>query len=105
MGIFSVFGKVEDVFKSIAAAWPLVDSFVKQIEAAIPDAVGSLKLSSVKSMLQAAWGDVEGVVVDFESAWPAISSAVGALVTVYNTVGLFHHTAAAPTAATPPAAS
>lgn len=99
MGVFSVFGKVENVFKSIAAAWPLVDSFVKQVEAAIPDALGTIKLGAVKSMLQAAWADVEGVVVDFESAWPAISSAVGALVTVYNAVGLFNHKApATPTA-------
>lgn len=98
MSILSVFGKVEAVFKSIAAAWPTVDAFVRQIEAAIPAAVGSVKLDAVKSMLSATWGSIEGVEAEFESAWPAISSAVGALVTVYNAVGLFNHKPSAPTA-------
>lgn len=99
MSILSVFGKVESIFKSVAAAWPAVDSFVRQIESAIPAAVGSVKLDAVKSMLSATWNTIEGVEADFESAWPAISSAVGALVTVYNAVGLFNHKApATPTA-------
>lgn len=98
MSILSVFGKVESIFKSVAAAWPAVDSFVKQVEAALPGAIGSVKLGAVKSLIESTWNTVEGVAVDFESAWPALSAAVGALVTIYNAAGLFNHSA------TPPAA-
>ncbi|HEY9664840.1 MAG TPA: hypothetical protein V6C65_40895 [Allocoleopsis sp.] len=92
MSLFSSFAKLENLWKTIAAVWPAVDAFVKQVESAFPaGSAGAAKLSAVKSYMEAAWGTVEGVVTDFESAWPTLQALVGALVATYNTIGLFTH--------------
>lgn len=92
MSLFSSFAKLENLWKTIAAVWPAVDAFVKQVESAFPGgSAGAAKLAAVKSYLETAWGTVEGVVTDFESVWPTLQALVGALVATYNTIGLFQH--------------
>lgn len=94
MSLFSSFAKLENLWKTIAAVWPAVDAFVKQVESAFPaGSAGAAKLAAVKSYMETAWGTVEGVVTDFESAWPTLQALVGALVATYNTIGLFTHKA------------
>ena len=92
MSLFSSFAKLENLWKTIATVWPAVDTFVRQVESAFPaGSAGATKLAAVKSYMEAAWGTVEGVVIDFESAWPTLQALVGALVATYNTIGLFQH--------------
>lgn len=92
MSLFSTFAKLENLWKTIAAIWPAVDAFVKQVESSFPvGSAGAAKLGAVKAYLESAWQTVDGVVTDFESAWPTLQALVGALVTTYNTIGLFQH--------------
>jgi|GEM_PF-3228314 len=92
MSLFSVFNKIENIWKTIAAVWPAVDTFVKQVEGAFPaGTAGATKLAAVESLLQGAWVKIAGIEATFEDVWPALSGAISALVAVYNTAGLFTH--------------
>lgn len=92
MSLFSAFGQMESIAKTIGAVWPAVDAFVKQVESSFPvGSPGSTKLAAVKSFVSATWATVDGIVVSFESAWPTLEALVTALVAAYNTIGLFNH--------------
>lgn len=56
---------------------------------------GAEKLEHVRAGLAAAWSKFDSLAVTFESAWPAISTAIGALVTFFNAAGVFKKAAAA----------
>lgn len=92
MSLFSEIGKIKSIWATVAAVFPALETFVQQVESAFPaGTAGSAKLAQVKAFLSAAWATISGIETDLETAWPTISALIGALVTMYNTSGLFKH--------------
>lgn len=83
------------IWKTVAAVVPVLDSLITTVENAFPAGTpGSDKLAAVKALLDAGWSKLQGVETTLEAAWPVLSGLIGALVGIYNTIGLFKHKAA-----------
>lgn len=78
------------IMQALNAMMPTVIATVKAIEDALPvSGQGQAKLEMVRSVLSAAYAQVQSVQVAFDQVWPVLSAFIGALVTVYNTAGVF----------------
>lgn len=84
------FTKLLNITKVVAAIYPVVVTFVENVENSLPAGTpGAQKLEIVKQYLQSLWGTLSGVEATFEEVWPSIAALVGALVTAYNSLGVF----------------
>lgn len=78
------------IAKIVLSLFPAIIEAVRAIEAALPQGgAGTAKLDAVRTTLQGAYSIAQNAEVQFENVWPAISAAVGAAVTLFNSTGLF----------------
>lgn len=78
------------MLKLVLTLLPLLIDTIKAIEAAIPDGgKGEAKLAAVRAVMEGAYKAATDMTVAFDTLWPALSSTVTAIVTLYNTTGTF----------------
>ena len=62
---------------------PALFELIKSVEAALPEgSKGKEKLDLIEKLLESAYTEVS-------TMWPAISQAIGVIVTFYNAMGIF----------------
>ena len=78
------------ILKTILTLLPLLIETVRVIEAAMPQGGnGAAKLGLIRETIQSAFTVATDTSVQFEALWPAIQSVVGAIVSMFNTLGEF----------------
>jgi len=78
------------IIKIVLSLLPSIIEAVKTIEAAFPaTGQGEAKLQIIRSILETAYEKGADATVTFERIWPAIQSAVAAVVSMANSIGLF----------------
>lgn len=78
------------IIKAVLALLPTIIEAVKAIEAAFPQSgQGHAKIEAVRTIVEAAYGVAADAALKFDSLWPAIQSAVSAVVSLANSTGLF----------------
>lgn len=78
------------VIKTVLALLPVIIEVVKAIEAAIPGSgQGKAKLEAVRQILEASSAVAGEAVGQFATLWPALQAAIGAVVTLFNSTGVF----------------
>lgn len=78
------------IIKTVLTLLPIIIEAVKAIESAFPESgQGQQKLAAVRAIVQTAYDTATDTVVKFDAIWPAIQSAVSAVVELANAVGLF----------------
>lgn len=78
------------IAKIVLSLFPAIIEAVKAAEAALPQSSqGALKLEAIKVALESAFNTIQNIEGKFETYWPAISGAVGAVVSMFNAAGLF----------------
>lgn len=77
--------------KTIISLLPAIIDAVKAIESALPQSgMGAQKLALIRATLQSAYGIAKDVTGTFDQIWPAIESTVGAVVGLFNKIGVFN---------------
>jgi hypothetical protein len=78
------------ILKTIITLLPLVIQAISAVEEAFPGTkVGSAKLDTVKSVIQASYTTAKDVEIGFEDLWPALSSVIASIVKNFNLAGIF----------------
>lgn len=78
------------IIKAVLTLLPFIIDAVKSIEAAFPaSGQGATKLAAVRSIVETAYGTANDAAIKFDALWPAIQSAVSAVVSLANSTGLF----------------
>lgn len=78
------------IIRAVLALLPAVVEAVKVLEGAFPVAgQGAAKLAALRSIIEAAYNTVVDATLSFEKLWPALQSAIGAVVSLANSTGLF----------------
>ena len=78
------------ILKTIIALLPIIIDAVKVIEAAFPQGgQGAAKLEAVRATVASAYESATDVSGSFSAIWPAIQSAVSAIVGIANSAGVF----------------
>jgi len=78
------------ILKTIISLLPIIIDAVKAIEAAFPQGgQGAAKLEAIRATVAAAHEAATDVSGSFAAIWPAIQSAVGAVVGIANATGVF----------------
>ncbi len=75
--------------KLILSLLPLIVETVRTIEAVMPAGSGKTKLEMLRGTMEAAYSVSTDTIVQFEAVWPAIERTVSAVVTAFNTAGVF----------------
>lgn len=96
----SNFSQVIQTAKVFGELLPVASSLVQAIEGALPTGTpGATKLDAVRVAISSVYSTIEGEVVSFEQVWPMLQPMISGFVTVFNRLGLFHHSTPAPVAA------
>jgi hypothetical protein len=78
------------IIRTVLALLPVIIDAVKAIEAAFPvSGQGASKLQAIRNIIESAYNTVTDATVTFDKLWPAIQSAIGAVVSLGNSTGLF----------------
>lgn len=76
--------------KLVLGLLPTILEAVKAVEAALPiSGKGKEKLELVKTSVQAVFDASNQTVTTFQETWPQLEKVVSAVVTLFNSVGLF----------------
>lgn len=85
---------VLNILRTVLTLLPLLIDAVRAIEAAMPQSgLGAAKLGVIRSTLEAAFSVAKDASVTFDQVWPVLETAVGAVVGVFNKVGIFNKAA------------
>lgn len=78
------------IVRTVLALLPAIIEAIKAIEAAIPGTGnGKAKLEAVRQILEAASALAGEATNQFAALWPALSAAIGAMVALFNSTGVF----------------
>lgn len=78
------------ILQQIVQLLPLLVQVIKTVEDAIPgQGKGEQKLVFIRSLMEQTYTSASDAMVKFEDLWPALSGAIGALVTAFNNTGVF----------------
>lgn len=78
------------IIKAVLALLPVLIEAVRAIESAFPaSGQGSNKLAAVRAVVEGAYNAATDAAIEFEKLWPALQSAVSAIVGLANSVGAF----------------
>jgi hypothetical protein len=78
------------IIRAVLALLPVIIEAVKAIESAFPvGGQGAVKLQAIRNIIEAAYNTVADATLSFDKLWPAIQSAIGAVVSLGNSTGLF----------------
>ncbi len=78
------------IIRTVLALLPVIIDAEKAIESAFPvGGQGAAKLQAIRNIIEAAYNTVADATVTFDKLWPAIQSAIGAVVSLGNSTGLF----------------
>ena len=78
------------ILKAVLTLLPLIIDAVRAIEAAFPASnAGAAKSAAIRATLESAYKVANDASVAFDSLWPAIQTAINAVVGVANSVGAF----------------
>jgi hypothetical protein len=79
-----------NIMKVAMQLLPMMTEMIKTIEGAVPsNGQGAQKLEMVRSMLESAYGQAQGMSVQFSAIWPVLSSMIAGIVALYNSTGTF----------------
>ena len=82
--------KIIAVMRIIAAMFPLVVEFIRQIEAAFPEKEqGSMKREMLRELLQAAYVAAADGKISFDEVWPLLDKTIAIIVDKFNIAGVF----------------
>lgn len=78
------------IIRAVISLLPIIIEAVKAIESAFPESgKGQQKLGAVRAIVETAFETASDATVKFDAIWPAIQSAVSAVVSLANSTGLF----------------
>lgn len=78
------------IIRAVLSLLPLIIEAVKAIEAAFPQSgAGAAKSAAIRSTLESAYKVASDASVAFDALWPAIQTAINAVVGVANSTGAF----------------
>lgn len=78
------------IIRAVLALLPAIIDAVKTLEAAFPaSGQGASKLSAIRTIIEAAYDTANDASLKFDQLWPAIQSAISAIVSLANSTGLF----------------
>lgn len=78
------------LIKLVLSLLPLILEVVKAVEKALPEGTnGAVKLGLVRGAMESAYDVADDAIGSFEKVWPALEKTVAAVVSVYNTSGVF----------------
>jgi hypothetical protein len=76
--------------KLLLSIGPDLMKFMKSIEDMLPDSgKGAEKLAILRGYLEGAWAGLGNALPAFEEFWPKLNTVITAVVSVFNSVGLF----------------
>ena len=79
-----------NILKTILTLLPLLIETVRVIEQALPQSgTGAQKLALIRDTIQSAYTIATDTTVQFEAMWPAINTVVTAIVSLFNSTGVF----------------
>lgn len=74
--------------KTILALLPAIVAAIRAVEEAIPgEGKGEAKLALIREILEKVYASTQDLTVEFERLWPAISTAISAVVSALNATG------------------
>lgn len=78
------------IIRAVLALLPAIIDAVKTLEVAFPaSGQGASKLSAIRTIIEAAYDTANDAALKFDQLWPAIQSAISAIVSLANSTGLF----------------
>lgn len=78
------------ILRTILALLPMIIEVIKAIEIAIPGSgQGKAKLEAVRQILEAGSAVAGEAATQFATLWPALQASIGAVVTLFNSTGVF----------------
>lgn len=82
--------QIVQIVRLVLALMPVLIDAVKAVEDAFPESgQGKAKLAAVRGILLSAYTTGADLATTFDQAWPALESAVGAVVALCNSTGQF----------------
>jgi hypothetical protein len=77
-------------FKIAMQLLPLLGAIIKVVEQMVPQSgQGIHKLEMVRTMIENAYGKIDGAAATFDQVWPLLEPAIAGLVKLYKQTGVF----------------
>ena len=78
------------IIRTVLALLPTIIDAIKALEGAFPVAgQGAAKLQALRNIIASAYEIAADATLSFDKLWPAIQSAISAVVSLANATGLF----------------
>jgi hypothetical protein len=82
--------KFVEIARIVIALLPVLIKAIQAAEEALPGkGKGEMKLAMIRGVLEAAYAAASDAEATFDQIWPAIQKAVAAIVSAFNTAGVF----------------
>lgn len=78
------------IIRAVLALLPAIIDAIKALENAFPaSGQGAEKLGAIRAIVEAGYNAASDAAVTFDKLWPALQSAIGAIVSLANSTGVF----------------
>ena len=82
--------KFLEMMKLVLSLFPLLVEMIRTVERSIPQpGSGTQKLALVRELVQAVYDAAVDMSARFDDLWPVLESVIGALVRIFNLLGIF----------------